>query len=161
MIRFHGVRLHLIVMLMIVSFASVVMIAPAAEARTDYAHKPDHKPRTDFTHEPDPVPESQYDRGEDMTVVHTALEREKVREKLQSLGFSVEGIKERLERLDDEQIHRMAQRIEHVKAGGHLGLGELNVVLLIIVIILSPLLAIIWLILTLMGHEPHLHEESH
>jgi hypothetical protein len=55
----------------------------------------------------------------------------------------------------------MAERIEHVKAGGHLGLGNLDVAVLILLVILAPILAVVWLALMLVGHDIHLDHDAH
>lgn len=134
----------------LVSFLSVTVVAPVAEASE----------RTEGPVSEDGFNEESIDRGDDRALVDRALEREKVREKLNTLGFTVKGIKERLSRLSDEEIHRMARRIEQVKAGGHLGFNELNLAILIVLIVLAPILAVVWGVLVVLGHDVHLHHQG-
>lgn len=150
-----------VIVVMIVSFTSVSLVLPAANARTDFTHHPDedqHETQTLVDPTPDSDTVVEYDREADMAVVDQALSREKVQSKLETIGYTVDEIKERLERLSDEEIHRMAERLEQVKAGGHLGLGEMNIVILIVLVILAPILAIVWVLLMVLGHDIHLHE---
>jgi len=139
-------------MFLILSFTTTSLLVPAAEAKTE---------------PPAPVRsvggevQQKLDPQSSRTVVDRALEREAVRDKLQMLGYTVDEIRERLDRLSDEKIQQMAERIEHVKAGGHLGLGNLDVAVLILLVILAPILAVVWLALMLVGHDIHLDHEAH
>lgn len=151
-----GFTFQLIVGFLLLSFTSVSLVLPAANARptTDFSHSPEAESSVE-THADSTA---QIDREADMAVVNQALSRKKVREKLQTIGYTVGEIQERLSRLSDKEIHRMAQRLEQVKAGGHLGLGNMPIVILIILVILAPILAIIWLVLMVLGHDVHLHD---
>ena len=151
---------QLVVFFVLTSFLSVTLVAPAAKAS---------KPKTDFTHNPeqraDATPSSEdsspsLNREADRAVVDQALERKNVREKLHAVGFTVDEVKDRLSRLSDEEIHRMAKRIEQVKAGGHLGLNELSLAVLIVLIVLAPILAVVWVVLMVLGHDVHLHRNG-
>ncbi len=134
-------------MVLIVVFSVTSSILPVAKAGSEYNVI---DPKDDVSMD------KKLDRESSRTIVDQALEREAVRDKLQMIGYTVDEIKERISRLSDKEVQRMAERIEHVKAGGHLGLGNLNLVVLILLIILSPILAIVWVVLQLAGHEIHL-----
>lgn len=140
-----------IVAFVLLSFLPLVLVAPAADAKTDFTHQPEGSTNHHETSS------ENFDREADRAIVDNALEREKVRKKLRTVGFTVEEVKQRLSRLSDGEIHRMAQRIEQVKAGGHLGINDLSLAVLIVLIILSPFLAVVWVVLMILGHDVHLH----
>jgi hypothetical protein len=64
---------------------------------------------------------SQIDRNADLLKVQKALESKKVRERLSQLGFTEEGIQQRLNQLSDSQIHQIALKIDELKVGGDTG----------------------------------------
>lgn len=147
---------HFVVAFVLTSFLSLSLVAPVANAKTDFTHHPEESSEVEAPSSSQQSDES-FDREADQAVVDKALERENVREKLNAVGFTVDEVKERLSRLSDEEIHRMAERIEQVKAGGHLGLNELSLAVLIVLIVLAPVLAVAWVVLMVLGHDIHLH----
>jgi len=64
---------------------------------------------------------SQNDRNSDLLKVQKVLESKMIRERLGQLGFTEEGIQQRLYQLSDEQIHQMALKIDELKIGGDAG----------------------------------------
>lgn len=134
-------------MFLILAFTMTSSIVPAAKAGSE-SNVID--PKDDVSMD------KKLDRKSSREIVDQALERESVRDKLQMIGYTVDEIQERISRLSDEEVQRMAKRIEHVKAGGHLGLGDLNIVILILLVILAPILAVVWVVLMLAGHDIHL-----
>ena len=79
---------------------------------------------------------SQLDRNADLLKVQKVLESKKVRERLSQLGFTEEGIQQRLYHLSDEQIHQMALKIDELKVGGDAAEAVILAFVLIILIIL-------------------------
>lgn len=57
-------------------------------------------------------------RAEDIEKVNSLLELDAVRKKLHKLGLSHAQINDRLSRLDDTALHKLALRAEKIKAGG-------------------------------------------
>ena len=64
---------------------------------------------------------SQIDRNSDFLKVQQVLESKMIRERLSQLGFTEEGIQQRLYQLSDEQIHQIALKIDELKVGGDAG----------------------------------------
>lgn len=67
------------------------------------------------------------------------LERSDVRERLQALGVEGTAAQERVAALDDQEVHALAQRIDSLPGGGHIGTfsdDQLIIVLLIIIVVL-------------------------
>ena len=81
---------------------------------------------------------SQNDRASDLLKVQKALESKMIRERLGQLGFTEEGIQQRLYQLSDEQIHQIALKIDELKVGGDTGeaviIGFVIVILIVVVI---------------------------
>ncbi len=78
------------------------------------------------------------DRGRDINVIVKELESKMITERLKSLGLSAGEIKKRLNKLSDEDIHKIARRIDSLKAGGSVTgfiIGLLMIVILILVIL--------------------------
>jgi hypothetical protein len=67
-----------------------------------------------------------------------------VRERLKQLGFTEEGIQNRLRHLTDEQIHQVALKLDEMKVGGD-GAEVVIAVLLIVILVV--------LIIYLLGHR--------
>ncbi len=72
------------------------------------------------------------------------LESKMIRERFGQLGFTEEGIQQRLNQLSDEQIHQIALKIDEMKLGGDTGEA---------VIIILLILALVVLIIILTGHR--------
>ena len=81
---------------------------------------------------------SQVDRNSDLLKIQKVLESKMIRERLSQLGFTEEGIQQRLSQFSDEQIHQIAMKIDELKVGGDAGeaviLGFVIVILIVVVI---------------------------
>jgi len=76
------------------------------------------------------------DRAEKIESIRTALEHKVVAQRLKDYGLSQEEVKERMETLDDEQLHQLASMSDEIGgAGVGLAIGVLLVILLVIVIL--------------------------
>jgi len=149
--RLGGRGARFIALFLILSFTTTSLLVPAADAKVELRSS---------ARSGDGEVQRKLDPESSRSVVDRALEREAVRDKLQMLGYTVDEIQARLDRLSDEQIQEMAERIEQVKAGGHLGLGDLDVAVLILLVVLAPILAVVWLAFMLVGHDIHLHRNA-
>jgi len=87
---------------------------------------------------------SQSDRHADLQKIQTALESKMIRERLKQLGFSEEGVQNRLNQLTDDQIHQIALKVDELNIGGD---GVEVVIAILVIIILG---VIIYLLL---GHR--------
>jgi hypothetical protein len=152
----NGYTLRTVCFFLVLSVGFTTSLAPAVRAGNNTNSK--LKVKNGQTSEN--VNVSQRDREGSLSVVIEAINRKDVVRKLKTLGFTVDEIEQRIKRLSDEELRSMAQRIEQVKAGGHLGVNELSLAMLIILIVLAPILAIAWLVLMIFGHEIHLHENG-
>jgi hypothetical protein len=83
-------------------------------------------------------------RAGDIEKIRTVLENKLVRQRLQDLGYSVDEITGRLAQLSDQEVHKIAQKLDDLKVGGD-GLGIIIAILVIVVLVL--------LILQLTGHR--------
>ncbi len=81
---------------------------------------------------------SQIDRNSDLLKIQKVLESKMIRERLSQLGFSEEGIQQRLTQLSDEQIHQFALKIDELKVGGDTGeaviIGFVVVIFIVVVV---------------------------
>jgi hypothetical protein len=77
-------------------------------------------------------------RGADLERIRTVLELKAVHQRLQDIGFTAEEIAVRLADMSDEQIHRLAQRLDEMQVGGDGGviIGVIVVLLLVGIIYL-------------------------
>jgi hypothetical protein len=76
-----------------------------------------------------------FERSADLVKVQNLLETKVVTEKLRQLGFSKDEIQTRLDRLSDQQLHRVALKVDDLKVGGD-GTGVVIAVLLIAILVL-------------------------
>jgi len=84
---------------------------------------------------------SQFDRTADLNKIQKVLELKMISERLRQLGFSEGGIQQRLNQLSDEQIHRLALKLDELKVGGNGAEVVISVfVIAILVVILIYLL---------------------
>jgi hypothetical protein len=82
------------------------------------------------------------DREQDLRTVRRLLEAEAVRERLRGLGLSPEEADRRLERLSDDQLHRLASQIDSLIPGGNVD-GTLRTILTVMLIVLVAILIVI------------------
>jgi hypothetical protein len=80
------------------------------------------------------------DRASDMERIQKVLEMKLVQQRLQDLGYTAEEIGNRLSQLGDQQIHRLAQKLDDLKVGQD-GTGVIIFLLVVIVVILIVLQA--------------------
>lgn len=73
---------------------------------------------------------SQANRTSDLQNIQKILETKMIRKRLQQLGFSQDDIQGRLSRLNDQQIHQIALKLDEIRVGGN-GFEVLVVLLLI------------------------------
>ncbi len=83
------------------------------------------------------------DRNTDLKAIQKVLELKMISERLRQLGFSEEGIQQRLNQLSDEQLHRLALKLDEMKVGGD---GEVVISLLIIAVL-------VLILVYLLGHK--------
>jgi len=76
---------------------------------------------------------SQSDRHSDLQKIQKVLESKIIHERLRQLGFSEEGIQNRLSQLPDEQIHQIALKVDELNVGGD-GVEVVIAILLIIIL---------------------------
>lgn len=77
-------------------------------------------------------------RDVEIDKIQRALENQLVKEKLKAYGLTDEEVKEKLSKMNDQQIHMLAQASDKVLAGGDgigFAIGVLVIILLIIVIL--------------------------
>ena len=88
---------------------------------------------------------SKVNRTQDIDTIQKVIESKLVQERLEKLGYSSDEVRARLERLDDQQLHRLAQNLDSLKVAGDSGLG--------IVIALLVIAILVVLLLQLTGHK--------
>ncbi len=76
------------------------------------------------------------DRSTELKAIQKILEWKMISERLRQLGFTEEGIRERLNQLSDDQLHRLALKLDEMKVGGD---GEVVISLLVIAILVLVL----------------------
>ena len=84
-----------------------------------------------------------FDRTAELKAIQKVLELKMIGERLRQLGFTEEGIQQRLSQLSDEQLHRLALKLDEMKVGGN---GEVVISLLAIAILVLVLVF-------LLGHK--------
>lgn len=87
----------------------------------------------------------QGDRTSDIEKIQGILEMKAVRERLRQFGLSHEEITQRLSQLSDEQVHKLALRLDDLRVGQDSGFGIIIGVLVIIILVI--------VILQLTGHK--------
>jgi hypothetical protein len=83
------------------------------------------------------------DRNTDLKAIQKVLELKMISERLRQLGFTEEGIQQRLNQLSDEQLHRLALKLDEMKVGGD---GEVVISLLVIAVL-------VLILIYLLGHR--------
>jgi hypothetical protein len=103
-------------------------------------------PRVDAAFAPSEVIAlSQTDRAADLAVVQKVLELKMVKERFSKLGLTQDEIQGRLSQLSDQQLHKLALRLDSVEAGGDSGLGIVIAILIIAILVV--------LLIQLTGHR--------
>jgi hypothetical protein len=87
---------------------------------------------------------SRFDRTADLEKIQKVLELKMISERLRQLGFVEEGIQQRLNQLSDEQIHRLALKMDELKVGGN------GAEVVISVLVIAMLVVIL---IYLLGHK--------
>jgi hypothetical protein len=77
-------------------------------------------------------------RMEDMSTVQKILEHKLVGERLKALGYSEAEVKDRLDQLSDNELHRFATQLNNLAPGGGLG-GVIFGIVFIVAIVLAIL----------------------
>jgi len=80
--------------------------------------------------------QAQINRSGDVEKIRNFLEIKMVRERLHAYGFSQEEIQMKLNRLTDDQIHRVALQIDELQVGGNGGEVAIIVILVFILFVL-------------------------
>ena len=102
-------------------------------------------PRVDASFSPSGVIAlPQADRAQDLNKIQQVLENKLIAKRLADLGFSQKEINSRLSQMNDQQIHRIAQKLGSLKVGGD---GVEFVIALLVVVVL------VILILQMTGHK--------
>ena len=79
---------------------------------------------------------SPFERSVDLKKIQGALETKVVSEKLTQLGFNKDEIQSRLGQLSDQQLHKVALKVDELKVGGDSALGLVIAVLVIAILVL-------------------------
>ena len=87
---------------------------------------------------------AQFDRTADLQKIQKVLELKMISERLRQLGFTEEGIQQRLNQLSNEQIHRLALKLDELKVGGN---GAEVIISVLVIAILVVIL------IYLLGHK--------
>ena len=87
----------------------------------------------------------QGDRTSDIEKIQGILEMKAVRERLRQFGLSHEEITQRLSQLSDEQVHKLALRLDDLRVGQDSALGVVIALLVIVILVI--------VILQLTGHK--------
>ena len=77
---------------------------------------------------------SPLERTVDLSKIQAALETKVVSEKLTQLGFNKDEIQSRLDQLSDQQLHKVALKVDQLKVGGDGG-GIIIAVLVIAILV--------------------------
>ena len=85
----------------------------------------------------DAIALSQTYRVGDLATIQKILESKKIGKRLENLGFSQSEIQSRLSRLNDDQLHKLALRLDEIRVGG----GGFEV---LVIILLITILAGVW-----------------
>jgi hypothetical protein len=81
------------------------------------------------------ITSSPFERTVDLAKIQTALESKMIGERLAQLGFTKDEIQSRLAQLSDQQLHKVALKIDELKIGGDGG-GVVIAILLIAILVL-------------------------
>ena len=84
---------------------------------------------------------SPLERAVDLKKIQAALETKVVSEKLTQLGFNKDEIQSRLDQLSDQQLHKVALKVDQLKTGGDAGGFIIAVLVIAILVVLFIYLA--------------------
>jgi hypothetical protein len=84
---------------------------------------------------------SPLERTVDLQKIRTALETKVLSEKLTQLGFNKDEIQSRLDQLSDQQLHKVALKVDQLKTGGDAGGFIIAVLVIAILVVLFIYLA--------------------
>jgi hypothetical protein len=87
---------------------------------------------------------AQVNRVADLQKIQSVLEQKMISQRLHELGFSAEEVQARLAQLSDQQVHRLALKLDSLKTGGD-GVGFIIALLVIAILVV--------LLLQLTGHR--------
>ena len=94
-------------------------------------------PRVDAAFSPTEVlPLLHSDRQSDIQKIQKVLEVKMVFERLKAFGFTQDEIQARLNQLNDQQIHQMAQNLDELNVGGDGGEVVIAILLIAILVVL-------------------------
>jgi hypothetical protein len=94
-------------------------------------------PRVDAAFSPSEIlPLLQSDRQSDLQKIQKVLEVKMVVERLKAFGFTQGEIQARLNQLNDQQVHQMAQKLDEVNVGGDGGEVVIAILLIAILVVL-------------------------
>lgn len=85
------------------------------------------------------------DRIADLDRIQKVIETKVVSDRLAKFGFTQEEINSRLDRLSDQQLHQLSQKIDDIKVGADDGLGIIVALLVIAILVV--------LLMQLTGHR--------
>jgi hypothetical protein len=80
-------------------------------------------------------------REQSLRRIHSLLDNQVARERLEKMGLDRQDLEKRLDRLDDEQLRQLSERLDSLSVGG----DSVLTVLLILTIIAALVLLIIYL----------------
>lgn len=83
----------------------------------------------------DAIALSQADRAGDLAAIKKILESKKIGKRLEDLGFSQSEVQSRLSGLSDDQLHKLALRLDEIRVGG--GAFEVLVIILLVAILVG------------------------
>jgi hypothetical protein len=75
------------------------------------------------------------DRAQDLEVMRRTLENRVVAERLSALGYSNHEIQQRVAALSDDELHRLASRVDSMAPGGS-GLEAVAIILVVVILVL-------------------------
>jgi hypothetical protein len=78
----------------------------------------------------------QSDRQSDIQKIQKVLEVKMVAERLKAFGFTQDEIQAKLNQLNDQQIHQMAQKLDELNVGGDGGEVVIAILLIAILVVL-------------------------
>lgn len=75
-------------------------------------------------------------RQQDLQKIQAILEKKVVSQKLKEFGLTAEEVTSRLSQLSDQEVHRIASRIDELQTGGDSALGVIVALLIIALLVI-------------------------